>query len=138
MALVYKNRYISIFFNKKTKLLTTLWYSESEEMSKDEMQDIIVEVANQIKINKPKLYLADNRKRFFKYTKDIQKWVAVTLSLAAIEVNLQKFAIIAPEDLIIEFATHQTTENAKDVPIEKKYFKNKNLAFEWLGIEEDE
>jgi len=48
-------------------------------------------------------------------------------------VGVEKFAILMPDDMLIELSTEQAAEENK-LPIKINYFKNENDALKWLGL----
>ena len=135
MQLIHKDKYMVLEFDEEKKITFSKWTKETKSMTNKSMREAIAFAASMIKKHKPKCYLADERDRLFPYSKEIQEFVAQTLIEACLEVELLKFAIIAPTDIIVEFTTHQTAEIAKNTPIDVRHFRYKETAINWLNEE---
>lgn len=134
MQTLKETQFIKISFDAKRSLYKSEWASESASITEEEIRAQILLAAEHVKQSAPIFYLGDDSNRHFVYSVDIQKWVAETLAMACIQAGVKKFAILMPDDFLAEISTEQTAEEAKNLPIEVKYFKNENDAIEWFGI----
>lgn len=133
MELLYESKYYKIEIDNTTKLLKVTWSEESKNMSVEQMKEQISKAAFFIEELSPIAFLANAKKRNFIYPPETQQWIAETYGKACIKVGIKKFAIVAPDDLIAEFSTHQTAEFASDMPLEVKHFKSEETAINWLN-----
>lgn len=132
MKLIKELPFIKIFFDEQSKIMEESWNDKNADITEQEIKQTIIEMANTIKIYSPTYFLADDSNRLFVYNVDIQNWVATTLAEACIRTGVQKFAIIPPMELIAQLSTEQITDEVGEIPVEIRYFNDKESALEWI------
>ena len=76
--------------------------------------------------------MANERKRLSVYIPNLQGWIARQIGLAFIEGNVEKFAVIQPEDFIINLSTEQTADELPTPPFEMSFFPSREEALKWI------
>jgi hypothetical protein len=100
----------------------------------EEIKEITQYIAEQIRFYRPTYYLADNRLRTYAYLPHMQKWVAETLGSACIAAGVKKFAVVQPQDLIVQLYNEQTAEELPNIPFKYRFFEDLESAKRWLQI----
>ena len=108
METLFKNDFFQIEFDEKNNLFKSVWFDTEQTISDNNIKEIITLSEKLIKEYTPKAVLANDRKRKFIYTVELQNWVALTLFNACIEAKVEKFAVILPSELVAEISTQQT------------------------------
>lgn len=134
MKTLYDSQFISIVFDSDKQLLIDTWKPECEMMKSDQMRKEIEIVVEMIKKYTPKYMLADNKKRYYLYKVEEQKWVAKMLVEASSKVSVLKYALIIPEDFVAEISTSQIADEVGEICTEIKFFKTKEEAIEWFDF----
>lgn len=132
MEKVFETEKIIVWFDKDRQLQKASWIGDNADITEKEIKEVINIEADLIAKYRPSYYIADDSKRQFIYTVDIQNWVATTLAKVCIDVGVQKFAILMPKDLIAELSTEQTAEETGKIPVEIEYFNDEVSATKWL------
>lgn len=133
MQLIKQLEYLNVFFDQDSQVLKTTWNQHNAQMLDADIKATILACVDLIKTLKPVYFLANDLNRAFAYPVDTQKWVAMTLAQACIEVELKKYAILLPDELIAQLSTEQTVEEAGQLPFEIQYFDNEEKALEWIN-----
>jgi len=134
MNLVYKSKYVKLEYAAEKSLLTTTWFSASNELKDTAIKDELLKINEFTTKYKPKFKISDDRKRGFMYSIDIQQWVAKSLKNTYDEAGIEKFAILLPEDLINQISTEQTITEAKVSPERVKICTDIDDALVWIGL----
>ncbi|WP_448518757.1 STAS/SEC14 domain-containing protein [Rhodoflexus sp.] len=99
----------------------------------EEIKEITQYIAEQISFHRPMYYLADNRLRTYAYLPHMQKWVAETLGSVCVAARVKKFAVVQPEDLIVQLSNEQTAEELSGIPFQYRFFQDFESAQRWLN-----
>jgi len=132
MKEIYLSDFIKVEFENANQILKNTWIEKTEPISSEEMHKVITSMAQQIRLMKPKKVFANDINRNYVYDVDEQAWVAQTLVAASLEVGVTKFGILPPEDLLGELSTEQTADEAGDIPVEIRIFKDADELYAWL------
>lgn len=125
--------FAKIFFDESTKIMQSAWKEQNEDMTSQEIKQLISEVAEIMKTYSLIGYVADDSNRLCVYDIPIQSWIASTLAEAAIVAGVKKYAVIPPQELIAQLSTEQTSDEVGEIPFEIKYFKDTESALKWVN-----
>lgn len=134
MKTVYQSNYLTMQYDAQKSLLITVWLSESEKLDDELIKKEIENTSNITEKYSPRFKIADDRKRNFMYSIEIQKWVADKLKTAYDNAGVEKFAILLPEDLVNQISTEQTIAEANAIKDRVQQFTSVEDAMEWFGF----
>jgi hypothetical protein len=106
----------------------------SAEVQEDDIRNIISTIEKSILEYKPVNYLTDNKLRKYVFSVEMQEWVANTLLQACLAVDLKKFAVVQPEELVASLYNEQVADEAGESPVQVAFFHTMEQAKNWLGI----
>lgn len=132
MEVLHESKFYKIEFDHQRELFRTTWTAETADMGSATMRKEITKCSELISVHKPKFFLGQDKKRMNSYVVEEQKWVATTFATASISVGLKKFAIVNPEELVVEMSTEQTVDEVSDLPFEVDFFDSEEEAMNWL------
>lgn len=134
MKTVYQSNYLTMQYDAQKSLLITVWLSESEKLDDELIKKEIENTSNITEKYSPRFKIADDRRRNFMYSIEIQKWVADKLKTAYDNAGVEKFAILLPEDLVNQISTEQTIAEANAIKDRVQQFTSVEDAMEWFGF----
>lgn len=114
-------------------LVTVTWKPTSATMSDADFKEQQTKQSDCIVENKASKLLINGLNFGYTITPDLQEWTIKTHIPKAIENGLQKTATIVPDELFAQVSVEQTMDEAKDMPMQSKYFKDEKSALKWLN-----
>jgi len=107
---VFESKYVKIFFNKETRIYTSIYLSETENMSDKEWQALMLELVKIVEKYRPRFILDDNRERRYDYPPDIQAWTLELFVNSWNKIGLEKYVQILPNHIIGRITAEQIQE----------------------------
>lgn len=133
---ILKSKFVKILFDEETKIYTSIYLPETENMTDKEWQALMVELAKVIEKYKPRFILDDNRNRKYDYPPDIQTWTLELFVESWNRIGLEKYVQILPTHIIGQLTAEQIQE-LNNTKFSAKY-KNKIVvdfesAMSWIN-----
>ncbi|OQX98494.1 MAG: hypothetical protein B6I24_05240 [Bacteroidetes bacterium 4572_128] len=129
---IYCDNYVNYIYKEEDSLVEEYWYAESENMSEEELRDIMLILVNFFYEKKPKLFFSDMRNFLFVIHPDLQVWIDEVVSSVANK-SMTKIARTMSSDFISQISLEQFFEEKHYSRIIKnKFFDNKKDAIDWL------
>ncbi len=138
MNAIFQNNYLHISYQPDLSLMRVSYFPATAQMTEEEWKECSMEVLGRIKELRPRFLLSDNQQMFFVITIELQTWFARTILYFTQQgfFNVEKFALVMPEEFIAELAVEQTIEETKTMKtsfaLQQKLFINVNEAEKWL------
>lgn len=125
-----------LLHDEEKKYLHFIWKTPSQYLDSEEVVDIFKESGRVIsKLDSSPIYfLSDDRQRLFPYTISLQEDVAAFITEGLNKLGIQKYAILDPDDFILQLSTSQTTEEFNNPSFETEFFDSEAAALDWFGI----
>ncbi|MCU0393871.1 MAG: hypothetical protein MUE81_22400 [Thermoflexibacter sp.] len=133
--LLYRDRYVSIFYTSVYSMMEHHWTIDSYEMTEDEFkkeQLIYLDFAEKLK---PKVGFVNSRELLFTITPSIQNWMNETLHPRYVDIGLKKAAFLMSSDFFSEISIRQIFEDY--LPFQVGYFDDEKEAKSWLWTQEE-
>jgi len=107
---VFKSKFVKILFDEETKICTSIYLSETENMTDKEWQTLMSQLVKVIEKYKPRFILDDSRDRKYDYPPDIQTWTLELFVESWNKIGLEKYVQILPKHIIGQITAEQIQE----------------------------
>lgn len=109
---IFKSKYFKAVYDESTKIYTSIYLPETENMRDNEWQILMNELKNIIETYKPEYIIDDNRNRLYSYSPDMQEWTLNLFINSWNSFGLKKYVQIKPKRIIEKLTTRQIEEMA--------------------------
>ncbi|WP_372751740.1 hypothetical protein [Labilibaculum sp.] len=134
MERIYESDFLLIQIEKNSRITKVVWKAATEFMETEEMKKEVHKIADLIVIHKPLYHLANDSNHKYFYGVDEQQWVAKTIAGACAKVNLKKYVLLLPNEIIGKLSTTKVVEEAGKLPFEFRYMDNEVEALDWFNL----
>ena len=133
---IFKTKFVKILFDAETKIYTSIYLPETENMTNKEWQTLMVELVKVVEKYKPRFIIDDNRDRNYDYPPDIQEWTLQLFVGSWNKIGIEKYVQILPTHIIGQITAEQIQE-LNNVEFSAQ-FKNKLVvdyesAISWIN-----
>lgn len=129
---IYESDYLLIEHLIEKNMVKLEWSEKSENMSDEQYKQEMLKYAESLEKHHPKYVLIDTKSASFPISPDLQKWTNMHIISKAIDVGLQKTAVIYSTDFITQLSVEQVFDEDKQSVIRRQIFDNLKDAEEWL------
>jgi hypothetical protein len=132
---IFKSKYFKALYDNYTKIYTSVYLSETENMTDYEWQTLMKDVKNIIVNYKPLYIIDDNRNRLYSYSPDMQNWTLNLFIDSWNSIGLKKYAQIKPRGIIEKLSTRQIEElavNKFNMKYAYKIVEDYEGAIKWI------
>jgi hypothetical protein len=133
---IFKNQYYSLSFYHSSTLLIYVAFPQTENMTKEDLEEGFVKTSEIMEELKPRFFLSDARQQLAVISPKIQLWIAQNIYPRWQNAGLQKLAIVIPTELIANLSIQQTVDEVEEVKkdgYEIRYFDDDKVAKNWLA-----
>ena len=109
---VFNSKYFKALYDEDTKIYTSIYLPETENMTDKDWQVLMMDLKNIIETYKPDYIIDDNRNRLYSYSPDIQEWTLNLFINSWNSFGLKKYVQIKPKGIIEKLTTRQIEELA--------------------------
>lgn len=107
---LYKSAYIQIHFNPDTKVYTSTYLPETENMSDKEWKTLMLKIVDIIVECNPRFIIDDNRERRYDYPPDVQAWTLELFVKRWNKIKIEKYVQVVPRHIIGQITSEQMKE----------------------------
>lgn len=133
---IFESKFVRIFFDQETKIYTSKYLPETENMTDKEWQALMVELVKVVEKYKPRYILDDNRDKRYDYPPDIQEWTLKLFVNSWNKIGLEKYVQILPRHIIGQISSEQIQElsNTKfSTQFKNKFVADYESAIFWIN-----
>jgi hypothetical protein len=127
--------YLEVNFIDSQTLLIVEVKPKSSELNQSELIEILKKVLELLKLKKPKFYISDQEKMEVVFPVGLQEWIAEVFGQTFVEIGLQKYAYVKPQELIVNLSMEQTIDELtkNQLPFQVEYFDTFTEAQNWIS-----
>jgi hypothetical protein len=130
--IIYESKFMQLDFIIEHQLVEMNWLEGTSTMGDDDYKQEFLNYLEVIKVHRPQRIIGDSRKLDFGITPDLQEWTNQTVFPVALEMGLNKVALVLNNDLITQLSIEQTMEEVEGVKFITSYFDDKEAARKWI------
>lgn len=128
---LYTSKYVTHALDEKSSIMFTYWLSETHEMTEEEYKVEALTQKELMETHKVKYQYADIQSFAFTISLELQEWTNHNVFVDRYE-EYEKTAIIISQDYIAQLSVELTIDENSYVPVNVKYFAEKEKAMNWL------
>jgi hypothetical protein len=134
--ILLQTKYVKALFNAETRIYTSIFLPETQNMTDKEWQEQMVELKIIIEKCRPDFIIDDNKYRLYGYSPDMQAWTLDLFIDSWNKLGLKKYAQIIPKAIVGKLTSEQIEELA--VTGFRMQFKHKLVgdcrsALDWIN-----
>jgi len=130
--IIYESKFMYLDFSEENLLIEWTWLETTSKMTDEDYKQEFLNYVELIKIHRPQRIIADSRKLDFGINPDLQDWTNQTVFPVALEMGLNKAALVLNNDLITQLSIEQTMEEVEGVKFITNYFDDLEEARKWI------
>jgi hypothetical protein len=133
---VIKSKHIEAFFDNETRIFSTEYLPETENMTNKEWHELMKVLATNIEKYKPWFIIDNNMEMRFNYSPDMQIWSLILFVNSWNKIGLKKYVQILPIGIVGQLTTQQAEElavNKFEMEFEHKIVDNYSKALKWIN-----
>lgn len=135
-TILHESKYAKHIYQEDKKTMFTYWFAETAEMDETEFKQEMEQWLAASQQCKPKFIYDLCREFIYPISPDEQVWLAHLLNTPWIEVGVEKYAHIVPEELIANISTMQLFEEFDNMDMPNQFiirhFSDDDEALTWL------
>jgi hypothetical protein len=135
---IHKSRYVSVLFDDETRMYTSKYLPDTENMTDKEWQEQMIELRNLIEKYRPLNIIDDNIERKYSYSPDMQVWTLQLFVNSWNKIGLKKYVQIIPDEIIGKLTSEQIEEFAMNdfkMQFKHKFVSDYQSAIEYIKDE---
>ncbi|OQX97968.1 MAG: hypothetical protein B6I24_06815 [Bacteroidetes bacterium 4572_128] len=129
---IYRDKYISYFYEEENSLIVFYWSKDTEYMSDEDYKKLMLKGLSFAKKYNPKYVINNTIEKKYITTVENQEWIAKNVLSKIFQNGVIKFAVIESEDIIIQISTEQATEEHEEPKYSVMFFEKEEEAREWF------
>jgi hypothetical protein len=134
--IILETKYVKALFNDETRVYTSIFLSETQNMTDKEWKEQMVELKMLIEKCKPVFIIDDNTYRLYGYSPDMQAWTLDLFVESWNKLGLKKYAQIIPREIVGKLTSDQIEElaiHAFSMQFKHKLVENCKDALDWIN-----
>lgn len=137
--IVIETKYIKLYYNDVNQIYSWKLLPETEHMGINKLKETFELVMSTMKNYSPRYVMADDRENKAIFIVDVQEWIAKITIETLMYCQVERFAIVLPQEFINELATKQAVDEAQKLAkgIEIETFTDISVAKMWLKGHEE-
>lgn len=133
--LFYNSDFQTICFFRNSSILEQSWSEKSRILSDVGFMEELGHFIDYIKRFKPESIIIDIEKMFYHVRRDLVPFIGTIFQSANIK-GIKRVAILESDDSITQHLIHEIIDNSNLKNFNIKFFKNEELALEWINTDE--
>jgi hypothetical protein len=132
---ILKTKYIKALFDDETKIYTSIYLHETQNMTDKEWQDQMFELKTLIETYKPNFIIDDNTERMYGYSPEMQVWTLHLFVDSWNKIGLKKYAQVIPREIVGKLTSSQIEEFAVsdfNMQFHHRFFDDCMSAINWI------
>jgi hypothetical protein len=134
--IILETKYVKVLYNAETRVYTSIFLTETQNMTDKEWQEQMVELKTLIEKYRPDFIVDDNTYRLYGYSPDMQAWTLDLFVESWNKLGLKKYAQIIPREIVGKLTSDQIEELAVHgfrMQFRHKLVSDCKSAMEWIN-----
>lgn len=123
--------FYQLSYSKEKSLLQIDWTLNTSEMREQDFKDVLLEILEFIKKERPTWYLANTQDFQFSIVPEVQDWANEVFIPQIVELGVKKMAVILSSDIFAQVSVQQVLDDDRS-EMQSAYFDKVDEALKWL------
>lgn len=129
---IYDSKYLKLKIDNENSILETHWKKPTSNMDEEDYKNEVEQIIKSCEKYNSKYILSDSSNFLFAIAPEVQDWIELNVTPKVIKFGLKKMAFAVSQELISQISIEQMMEEGDTQQIKSAYFKNMEVAKNWL------